>query len=115
MEHQDKTNEQRTIRVLMSGGGTGGHIFPAVAIANEIKSRFPNAEFLFVGANGKMEMEKVPQAGFRIEGLNIAGFDRGNLLKNIGLPSFSFVIPSPERYPNDIRLPQSTLPFNEFV
>jgi len=58
MEHQDKTNEQRTIRVLMSGGGTGGHIFPAVAIANEIKSRFPNAEFLFVGANGKMEMEK---------------------------------------------------------
>ena len=86
MEHQDKTNEQRKIRVLMSGGGTGGHIFPAVAIANEIKSRFPNAEFLFVGANGKMEMEKVPQAGFRIEGLNIAGFDRGNLLKNIGLP-----------------------------
>ncbi len=86
MEHQDKTNEQRKIRVLMSGGGTGGHIFPAVAIANEIKSRFPNAEFLFVGANGKMEMEKVPQAGYRIEGLNIAGFDRGNLLKNIGLP-----------------------------
>ena len=86
MEHQDKTNEQRKIRVLMSGGGTGGHIFPAVAIANEIKSRFPNAEFLFVGANGKMEMEKVPQAGFKIEGLNIAGFDRGNLLKNIGLP-----------------------------
>ena len=86
MEHQDKTNEQRKIRVLMSGGGTGGHIFPAVAIANEIKSKFPNAEFLFVGANGKMEMEKVPQAGFKIEGLNIAGFDRGNLLKNIGLP-----------------------------
>ena len=74
------------LKILMSGGGTGGHIFPAVAIANEIKSRFPNAEFLFVGANGKMEMEKVPQAGFKIEGLNIAGFDRGNLLKNIGLP-----------------------------
>lgn len=74
------------LKILMSGGGTGGHIFPAVAIANEIKSRFPNAEFLFVGANGKMEMEKVPQAGFRIEGLNITGFDRGNLLKNIGLP-----------------------------
>ena len=50
------------LKILMSGGGTGGHIFPAVAIANEIKSRFPNAEFLFVGANGKMEMEKVPQA-----------------------------------------------------
>ena len=70
----------------MSGGGTGGHIFPAVAIAQEIQKRFPDAEFLFIGANGKMEMEKVPQAGFRIEGLNIAGFDRGNLLKNLGLP-----------------------------
>lgn len=70
----------------MSGGGTGGHIFPAVAIAQEIQKRFPDAEFLFIGANGKMEMEKVPQAGFKIEGLNIAGFDRGNLLKNIGLP-----------------------------
>ena len=70
----------------MSGGGTGGHIFPAVAIAQEIQKRFPEAEFLFIGANGKMEMEKVPQSGFKIEGLNIAGFDRGNLLKNIGLP-----------------------------
>lgn len=70
----------------MSGGGTGGHIFPAVAIAQEIKKRFPEAEFLFIGANGKMEMEKVPQAGFKIEGLNIAGFDRGNLLSNVGLP-----------------------------
>lgn len=70
----------------MSGGGTGGHIFPAIAIADEIKKRFPDAEFLFIGANGKMEMEKVPQAGYKIEGLNIAGFDRGNLLKNIGLP-----------------------------
>lgn len=70
----------------MSGGGTGGHIFPAVAIAQEIQNRFPDAEFLFIGANGKMEMEKVPKSGFKIEGLNIAGFDRGNLLKNIGLP-----------------------------
>lgn len=70
----------------MSGGGTGGHIFPAIAIADEIKKRFPDAEFLFIGANGKMEMEKVPQAGYKIEGLNIAGFDRGNLMKNIGLP-----------------------------
>ena len=70
----------------MSGGGTGGHIFPAVAIAQEIQKRFPDAEFLFMGANGKMEMEKVPQAGFKIEGLNIAGFDRGNLLANINLP-----------------------------
>ncbi|WDF47601.1 undecaprenyldiphospho-muramoylpentapeptide beta-N-acetylglucosaminyltransferase [Chryseobacterium sp. KACC 21268] len=82
------TNSQKpkAIRVLLSGGGTGGHIFPAVAIAQEIQKRFPDAEFLFIGANGKMEMEKVPQAGFKIEGLNIAGFDRGNLLKNLGLP-----------------------------
>ena len=70
----------------MSGGGTGGHIFPAIAIADEIKKRFPAAEFLFIGANGKMEMEKVPQSGYKIVGLNIAGFDRGNLLKNFGLP-----------------------------
>ena len=74
------------IKILMSGGGTGGHIFPAIAIAQEIQKRFPQAEFLFIGANGKMEMEKVPQAGFKIIGLNIAGFDRGNLLKNLNLP-----------------------------
>ena len=76
----------RDFRILMSGGGTGGHIFPAIAIADEIKKRFPVAEFLFIGANGKMEMEKVPQSGYKIVGLNIAGFDRGNLLKNFGLP-----------------------------
>ncbi len=76
----------KKLKVLLSGGGTGGHIFPAIAIADEIKRRFPDAEFLFIGANGKMEMEKVPQSGYKIEGLNIAGFDRGNLLKNIGLP-----------------------------
>ena len=76
----------KKLKVLMSGGGTGGHIFPAVAIAQEIQKRFPDAEFLFMGANGKMEMEKVPQAGFKIEGFNIAGFDRGNLLANINLP-----------------------------
>ena len=76
----------KKLKILMSGGGTGGHIFPAVAIAQEIQKRFPDAEFLFIGANGKMEMEKVPQSGFKIEGLNIAGFDRGNLLANINLP-----------------------------
>ena len=70
----------------MSGGGTGGHIFPAIAIADEIKKRFPAAEFLFIGSHGKREMEKVPQSGYKIVGLNIAGFDRGNLLKNFGLP-----------------------------
>jgi len=73
-------------RIILSGGGTGGHIFPAVSIAQEIKSRFPDAQILFIGALGKMEMEKVPQAGFPIEGLEIAGFDRGNLLSNFSLP-----------------------------
>lgn len=76
----------KTLKILLSGGGTGGHIFPAIAIAQEIQKRFPASEFLFIGAEGKMEMEKVPQAGFKIIGLNIAGFDRGNLLKNLTLP-----------------------------
>lgn len=76
----------KKLKILLSGGGTGGHIFPAIAIADEIKKRFPDAEFLFIGANGKMEMEKVPQAGYKIEGIDIAGFNRGNLLSNLGLP-----------------------------
>jgi len=71
---------------LIAGGGTGGHIFPAIAIANALKKQHPNCEILFVGANGKMEMEKVPQAGYNIKGLDIAGFNRTSLLKNIGLP-----------------------------
>lgn len=74
------------LKVIISGGGSGGHIFPAVAIANTIKKRVPEAEILFVGANGRMEMEKVPQAGYQIKGLNIAGFQRGSIIKNIGLP-----------------------------
>ena len=85
-QHTKTRNPNPAPRILMSGGGTGGHIFPAVAIADEIRKRFPNAEFLFIGANGKMEMEKVPQAGYKIVGLNIAGFDRGNLLNNFKLP-----------------------------
>lgn len=76
----------KKLRILLSGGGTGGHIFPAIAIADEIRKRFPDAEFLFIGANGKMEMEKVPQAGYKIEGIDIAGIDRGNILSNLGLP-----------------------------
>ncbi|MBO6185573.1 MAG: undecaprenyldiphospho-muramoylpentapeptide beta-N-acetylglucosaminyltransferase [Chryseobacterium sp.] len=76
----------KKLKVLLSGGGTGGHIFPAIAIADEIRKRFPDAEFLFIGANGKMEMEKVPQAGYKIEGIDIAGIDRGNMLSNLGLP-----------------------------
>ena len=71
---------------MISGGGTGGHIFPAVAIANAIKEREPGTEFLFVGAEGKMEMEKVPAAGYRIEGLPIRGFQRSAWWKNFGLP-----------------------------
>lgn len=73
-------------RVVISGGGTGGHIFPAVAIADEIKKRNPKAEILFVGANGKMEMEKVPAAGYKIIGLDIVGFQRKFTLKNLLLP-----------------------------
>jgi UDP-N-acetylglucosamine--N-acetylmuramyl-(pentapeptide) pyrophosphoryl-undecaprenol N-acetylglucosamine transferase len=78
--------EDEVVRFILAGGGTGGHIFPAVAIANAIKKILPNAQFLFVGARGKMEMEKVPQAGYNIVGLNIAGFNRSSLIKNISLP-----------------------------
>lgn len=74
------------LRVIISGGGTGGHIFPAIAIANTIKKRSPDANILFVGANGRMEMEKVPQAGYPIKGLTIAGFQRGSIIKNLTLP-----------------------------
>ena len=74
------------LRIIIAGGGTGGHIFPAIAIANAIKKLAPQTEILFVGAKGKMEMEKVPQAGYRIEGLSIAGFNRSSLIKNILLP-----------------------------
>jgi len=73
-------------RIIIAGGGTGGHIFPAIAIANALKEMDANIEILFVGAKGKMEMEKVPQAGYKIEGLDIAGFNRSSLIKNIGLP-----------------------------
>lgn len=71
---------------MISGGGTGGHIFPAIAIANALKERRKDIELLFVGALGKMEMEKVPAAGYKIVGLPIRGFQRTNMLKNIGLP-----------------------------
>ncbi len=73
-------------RIIIAGGGTGGHIFPAIAIANALKKLDPQIEILFVGAKGKMEMEKVPQAGYKIVGLDIAGFNRSSLIKNIGLP-----------------------------
>lgn len=73
-------------RFILSGGGTGGHIYPAVAIANELKRRYPDAEFLFVGAKDKMEMEKVPQAGYEIKGLWISGIQRKLTLKNLMFP-----------------------------
>ena len=73
-------------KFIISGGGTGGHIFPAVAIANGIKERFPQAEILFVGAKGRMEMEKVPAAGYEIVGLNITGIQRSFSLKNLLVP-----------------------------
>ena len=76
----------QSARIIIAGGGTGGHIFPAIAIANAIVRIQPKTEILFVGAKGKMEMEKVPLAGYRIEGLTIAGFNRSSLIKNIGLP-----------------------------
>ena len=74
---------EKELRVIISGGGTGGHIFPAISIANAIKARYPEAKILFVGAQGRMEMQRVPQAGYDIKGLPIQGFDRKNLLKNV--------------------------------
>ena len=73
-------------KFILSGGGTGGHIYPAVAIADELKSRYPDAEFLFVGASDRMEMDKVPQAGYKIEGLWISGIQRKLTLKNMMFP-----------------------------
>ncbi|WP_372917491.1 undecaprenyldiphospho-muramoylpentapeptide beta-N-acetylglucosaminyltransferase [Salegentibacter sp.] len=77
---------RKDLRVILSGGGTGGHIYPAIAIANEIKMRHPEANFLFVGAKDRMEMEKVPQAGYEIEGLWISGIQRKLSLKNLSFP-----------------------------
>lgn len=76
----------KKLKFIVSGGGTGGHIYPAIAIANELKSRFPDAEFLFVGAKDKMEMQKVPQAGYKIEGLWIAGLQRKLTVQNMMFP-----------------------------
>jgi UDP-N-acetylglucosamine--N-acetylmuramyl-(pentapeptide) pyrophosphoryl-undecaprenol N-acetylglucosamine transferase len=73
-------------RIIIAGGGTGGHIFPAIAIANALTALQPTIKILFIGAKGKMEMEKVPQAGYAIKGIDIAGFNRTDVLKNIGLP-----------------------------
>ena len=75
--------ENKTIRLIVSGGGTGGHIFPALSIANAVKAKCPDVEILFVGAENRMEMQRVPAAGYKIVGLPVSGFDRKNLLRNI--------------------------------
>ena len=85
-EQHTKEIVQDELSFIIAGGGTGGHIFPAIAIANAIRKKQPGARILFVGANGKMEMQKVPQAGYDIRGIDIAGFNRSSLIKNIGLP-----------------------------
>ena len=74
------------MRIVFSGGGTGGHVYPAIAIADAVRDIKPEAEILFIGANGKLEMEKVPQAGYKIEGLNISGFHRKFTLRNLSFP-----------------------------
>jgi len=79
------SGEGANIRIIISGGGTGGHLFPAIAIANALKRLKPEAEILFVGATGRMEMQKVPEAGYEIAGLPVAGFIRGMSLKNVSV------------------------------
>lgn len=76
----------QSLKLIISGGGTGGHIFPAIAIADAVKKRVPDAEILFVGAKGKMEMDRVPQAGYKIEGLWISGIQRSLTMKNLAFP-----------------------------
>ena len=80
------TQNSKTYKFIIAGGGTGGHIFPAVAIADSLKQKLPNCEILFVGANGRMEMEKVPQLGYKIVGLEVVGFQRSLSLKNLLFP-----------------------------
>lgn len=82
-EANEVVSPQQELRVIISGGGTGGHIFPAVSIANAIRTLRPDSKILFVGAEGRMEMQRVPAAGYDIKGLPICGFDRKNLLKNV--------------------------------
>jgi UDP-N-acetylglucosamine--N-acetylmuramyl-(pentapeptide) pyrophosphoryl-undecaprenol N-acetylglucosamine transferase len=85
LKNKQKTLSQQ-LKIIISGGGTGGHIFPAIAIARAVTDMKTGTEILFVGAIGRMEMEKVPAAGYRIEGLEISGISRSNMMKNISLP-----------------------------
>lgn len=84
----DNSNMQKKggVRIIIAGGGTGGHIFPALAIAAALKDQLPDIEILFIGAKGKMEMDKIPEAGYKIVGLTIAGFNRSSLIRNFSLP-----------------------------
>lgn len=82
---ETKQNSSEPLRVIVSGGGTGGHIFPALSIANAVKAKRPEADILFVGAENRMEMQRVPAAGYPIKGLPVAGFDRKNLLRNVSV------------------------------
>jgi UDP-N-acetylglucosamine--N-acetylmuramyl-(pentapeptide) pyrophosphoryl-undecaprenol N-acetylglucosamine transferase len=84
LKQQMPVKMKKSNRIIISGGGTGGHIFPALSIANELKSRDSGNEILFVGATGRMEMDKIPSAGYRIIGLPIRGFNRKNLISNVG-------------------------------
>lgn len=86
IESNGVSKKDADIRIIIAGGGTGGHIFPALAIANALKKIKPEVEILFVGAKGKMEMEKIPEAGYRIIGIDIAGYNRSSLIRNIALP-----------------------------
>jgi len=86
MKQENSYSASAGLRVVVSGGGTGGHIFPAVSIANAIRELVPDAQILFVGAEGRMEMQRVPAAGYEIKGLPICGFNRSQLWKNITLP-----------------------------
>lgn len=85
MDTQQQPSYPSAPRIIISGGGTGGHIFPAISIANALKALCPNADILFVGAEGRMEMQRVPDAGYRIIGLPVAGFDRKHLWKNVSV------------------------------
>lgn len=85
MDTQQQPSYPSAPRIIVSGGGTGGHIFPAISIANALKALCPNADILFVGAEGRMEMQRVPDAGYRIIGLPVAGFDRKHLWKNVSV------------------------------